>query len=70
MKKEMKRIQQIAAFVVLAFIPGYGTAAPQISLDPVKDVEVATFTPAAQPLQFSARVGLGFFRGSGMLILC
>ncbi len=63
MKKEMKRIQQIAAFVVLAFIPGHGTAAPQISLDPVKDVEMATFTPAAQPLQFSARVGLGFFRG-------
>ncbi len=63
MKKEMKRVQQVVVFIVLALIPGYGVAAPRISLDPVKEVEMVPAATAAQPLQFSARVGLGIFGG-------
>ncbi len=62
MKTKMKRVQQVAAFMVLAFVPAYGVAAPMISLDPAKEVEMVT-TPVGKHLEFSVRAGLGVFTG-------
>ncbi len=63
MQKEIKGVSQAVLFAALTFSPAWAAAAAPVGIEVMEEVEVARFTPAEEPLQFSVQAGAGFLSG-------